>query len=126
MRKLIKDYLKTSSELHRLLNITVRDDKMYPNYSKNKPPYLVLKIRPQERSRPNIDELEIKIIDSNIDRQEEIQRETLKLLDFGETTRHYNNGTNSILTSHLSGSGELEYEDLGLNEINLNFEGKWR
>ncbi len=126
MRKLIKDYLKTSSELSRLLNITSNDDKMYPNYSKKKEPYLVIKIRPQERSKPYVDELEVKIIDSNIDRQEEVQREILKLLDFGETTRHYTNGTNSILTSHLSGSGELEYEDLGLSEVNLNFEVKWR
>lgn len=126
MRKLIKDYLKTDSRLLSLLGSTNKDDKMYPKYSTKKPPYLVLEIRPQERSKPNIDELEIKIIDHDIDRQEIIRDRILSLLDFGETNRHFSNEDNVILTSHLTGNGNLEYDILNLNEMQLTFEVKWR
>lgn len=126
MRKLVKDYLRSSKELLNLLGSTNKDDKIYPNYSKKKAPYLILKIRPQERTIPKVDDLEVKIIDDDVDRQEEIQELILKLLDFGETKGHYKNKTNILYTSHLIGSGELEYEGLGLVEKTLNFEVKWR
>lgn len=126
MRALIKGYLKTSEELVKLLGITNKDDKMYPNYSKKSPPYLVLKIRPDERGKVKTEEVEIKIIDKNINNQEKIQELVLGLMDFGETNKHYSNGVNILLTSHLTGSGELEYEDIGLIEKTLTFEVKWR
>lgn len=126
MRALIKGYLKTSEELVKLLGITNKDDKMYPNYSKKSPPYLVLKIRPDERGKVKTEEVEIKIIDKNINNQEKIQELVLGLMDFGETNKHYSNGENILLTSHLTGSGELEYEDIGLIEKTLTFEVKWR
>ena len=126
MRSLYKARLKSDNVLLELLGSKVNDDKIYPNYSSREEPYLVLKIRPTERGRVNVDDVEIKVIDSDVERQELIQEKVLALFEFGETLQHFRQGNNVIITSHLTGSGELEYEDLGLYEKVLNFEVKWR